>query len=195
MQMCNFRNKMSFYRCLRIWWIAVGWLTKLLITYHNSDYNTCLPWFFLWIHLDWEYWNVIFSRCGSWGKVDMTKEKCVKGGGCSGENKSRKRIGDQSGSVHCCPTWSPSIDDHDDDHRPHWWWMLMTKLNGILYYQKKSRRSPWWDFHSSEQISWPHLLRSCHNSTLDTGILIDRLWSIHLCAVHDKLTCLSVRSK
>ena len=56
----------------------------------------------------------------------MTKEKCVKGGGCSGENKSRKRIGDQSGSVHCCPTWSPSIDDHDDavdDHddadRPH----------------------------------------------------------------------------
>ena len=121
MEMCNFRNKMSFYRCLRIWWIAVGWLTKLLITYHNSDYNTCLPWFFLWIHLNWEFWNVIFSRCGSWGKVDMTKEKCVKGGGCSGENKSRKRIGDQSGSVHCCPTWSPSIDDDDDDDDGCWW--------------------------------------------------------------------------
>ena len=37
-------------------------------------------------------------------------------GECSGENKSRKRIGDQSGSVHCCPTWSPpTADDHHDD--------------------------------------------------------------------------------
>ena len=34
---------------------------------------------------------------------------------CSGENKSRKRIGDQSGSVHCCPTWSPPTADDDDD--------------------------------------------------------------------------------
>ena len=47
----------------------------------------------------------------------MQKEK-KNNGECSGENKSRKRIGDQSGSVHCCPTWSPpNSDDHaDDDH-------------------------------------------------------------------------------
>ena len=53
------------------------------------------------------------------------KRKSVrKRGECSGENKSRKRIGDQSGSVHCCPTWSPpndadaddvDVDDDDDD--------------------------------------------------------------------------------
>ena len=51
------------------------------------------------------------------------KRKSVrKRGECSGENKSRKRIGDQSGSVHCCPTWSPpndpdadEVDDVDDD--------------------------------------------------------------------------------
>ena len=35
---------------------------------------------------------------------------------CSGENKSRKRIADQRGSMHChCPTWSSTNDDGDDD--------------------------------------------------------------------------------
>ena len=35
---------------------------------------------------------------------------------CSGENKSRKRIADQSGSMHChCPTWSSTNDDGDAD--------------------------------------------------------------------------------
>ena len=35
---------------------------------------------------------------------------------CSGENKSRKRIADQSGSMHChCPTWSSTNDDGDDE--------------------------------------------------------------------------------
>ena len=35
---------------------------------------------------------------------------------CSGENKSRKRIADQGGSMNChCPTWSSTNDDGDDD--------------------------------------------------------------------------------
>ena len=39
---------------------------------------------------------------------------------CSGENKSRKRIADQSGSMHChCPTWSSTNDDCDDE--PQLW--------------------------------------------------------------------------
>ena len=53
-----------------------------------------------------------------WKYFVKKKRKSVrKRGECSGENKSRKRIGDQSGSVHCCPTWSPpnADDDHDDD--------------------------------------------------------------------------------
>ena len=63
------------------------------------------------------------QKLKKWKYFVKKKRKSVrKRGECSGENKSRKRIGDQSGSVHCCPTWSPpndpdadEVDDVDDD--------------------------------------------------------------------------------
>ena len=61
-----------------------------------------------------EFLKFLFKKMNKELKGGWRKRKVLVM--CSGENKSRKRIADQSGSMHChCPTWSSTNDDGDDE--------------------------------------------------------------------------------